>query len=758
MKRIFRLLPAVCLLLMLSACSKDNDTPTPPTPAESKGNVAFDLDAEVIEGEDTETEEKKSTASRGFDVEALADRARPQITASVGDLIDAHLFFAYTDKAANRLPTNIQTTAPIPTQFKVKEVKGSGNNRQIVLQIREKDINIPQYTTANKNKMWYVCGVIGGELKDGTLRFDPNTALIGGDTLSVGTKKKKLQVPYTFGWQAIKFTERTLSNGTKRESFYIKDAKFYPRGLFLRVAIKNSGVDRDNRPWGSYTLQKFRVKENTDYAPRATFSLQATAANLTSTGMSGFKPTTPGNQEFDFKYSLKEIDLGTDDWGNNLGKVNVRYYENVVGRDRFANNPELEKRRRVKSGYFWVWMADLKADAKEVPIDIIGNPLGLLRPRQSFVLKNLKYPTGKTNVTLARDLSLSRVQLSYIPLEYVARGNATRNYVGGKMNLREVDNGWTYPGAAQIGLWLGGGSFGAREIFTWDGNYGGENLRIKGNILTPTNRYVPTVDDWRTVVPHFREDVFQAETETHKEQKTRYYEYWNGSSLVVDKIFGRGSKRTFGTQDRKDIEGLRAEYSLFRKPDGSTPTKEWTQAQYKVHPTNPFVYYGIRHIRDRQNNFYERRRYCSAYRVESTDRGLIVQAYYIGTEGSKEADGQASWITAESNLLNKIANEDFWKQKMADGEVIERKFPVGGLYRVGTVIYDDFSRYHIQNLRVVWEGPFRSDTDFSMFMFRKDFGTAFLGKDDNGTDALNCLLRFFVIDPQQAYYEWGSRN
>lgn len=740
MKKIFRILPAVCLLLALSACSKSDTPDTPPTP--EKGNITFNLDAQVIEG----------SSSRGLDLEATEDHARPQITATAGELIDTYLFFAYADKGADGKPTNIQTTGPISTQLKVTKIEGTGNSRMLTLEIKEKNIDIPQYP-ANKNKMWYVCGVIGGEIKDNKLYYDPNTALLGGEVMSAG-QKKKVEIPYTFGWQAITFAPRTVG-GTTTDAFYIRNAKFLPRGVFMRLAIKNNGVDAQNKPWGNYVLKFLRIKENTHFAPKANFALQATPADLTSTGLSGFSSAATGDQAFEFKHTIESVYLGQTDTGQDLGYADVKSYQYVVGKD-VTNNLSVESKRAERIGYFWVWLAETTTGGNSVAVDIIGDPLGLLRPRQSFNLTGLQISASKKNTTIAKELTLNRAQLGYMPLEFVSRGNAARSYAGGQMYVEEVGNNWTYPGASSIGLWLGGGSFGIREFFTWDSGYGGKNLRVKEARWVPNNRYVPTVDDWRTVIPHFK-DGFQSEIETHKEQDTRYYEYWDGSRIVIDKIFGKGSQPTFGA-NRISIDGIRQEYTIFRKPDGGEPTKEMTQARYKPSPTNNKVYYGVRHLREMESNFYERRRYFSAYRVESTSNGLIVSAYYIGTEGSKEGDGMANWNAVESQWLDKIANEDFWKQKMEDGEVIERKFPVGGLYKVGTTVYDDWSRYHILNLRVVYERPLMSDTDFSMFEFHPDFGTAFVGKDDNGTDALNCLLRYFVVDPKEAYQQWGSKN
>lgn len=739
MKKIFRILPAVCLLLALSACSKSDTPDTPPTP--EKGNITFNLNAQVIEG----------SSSRGLDLEATADHARPQITATVGELIDTYLFFAYADKGADGKPTNIQTTGPISTQLKVTKIEGTGNDRMLTLEIKEKNIDIPQYP-ANKNKMWYVCGVIGGEIKNNTLYYDPNTALLGGEAMSAG-QKKKVEIPYTFGWQAITFAPRTVGS-TTTDAFYIRNAKFLPRGVFMRLAIKNNGVDAQNKPWGNYVLKFLRIKENTHFAPKANFALQATPADLTSTGLSGFSSAATGDQAFEFKHTIESVHLGYTDTGINLGYADVKSYQYVVGKDVTANL-SVDSKLKERIGYFWVWLAETATGGNSVAVDIIGDPLGLLRPRQSFNLTGLQISANKKNTTIAKELTLNRAQLGYMPLEFVARGNAARSYSGGFMYIEEVGQNWTYPGASSVGLWLGGGSFGVREIFAWDKGYGGKNLRVREARWVPNNRYVPTVDDWRTVIPHFK-DGFQSEIETHKEQDTRYYEYYDGTKVITDKIFGKGSD-TFGA-NRISIDGIRQEYTIFRKPDGGEPTKEMTQARYKPSPTNNNVYYGVRHLREMNNNFYERRRYFSAYRVESTPNGLIVSAYYIGTEGSKEGDGMANWGAVEAQWLDKIANEDFWKQKMEDGEVIERKFPVGGQYRVGTTVYEDWSRYHILNLRVLYERPLISDTDFSMFEFHPDLGTAFVGKKDNGTDALNCLLRYFVIDPKEAYQQWGSKN
>ncbi|MCI5561006.1 MAG: hypothetical protein MR396_06415 [Phocaeicola sp.] len=741
MKKIFRILPAVCLLLALSACSKSDTPDTPPTP--EKGNITFNLNAQVIEG----------SSSRGLDLEATADHARPQITATVGELIDTYLFFAYADKGADGKPTNIQTTGPISTQLKVTKIEGTGNDRMLTLEIKEKNIDIPQYP-ANKNKMWYVCGVIGGEIKNNTLYYDPNTALLGGEAMSAGLKKK-VEIPYTFGWQAITFAPRTVG-GTTTDAFYIRNAKFLPRGVFMRLAIKNNGVDAQNKPWGNYVLKFLRIKENTHFAPKANFTLQATPADLTSTGLSGFSSAATGDQAFEFKHTIESVHLGYTDTGINLGYANVKSYQYVVGKD-VTNNPSVESKRKERIGYFWVWLAETTTGGNSVSVDLIGDPLGLLRPRQSFNLTGLQIAASKKNTTIAKELTLNRAQLGYMPLEFVARGNAARSYSSGSLNIEEVGQNWTYPGASSIGLWLGGASFGVKELFTWSTeNYLSIDLRAKESKFIPNNRFIPTVDDWRTVIPHFREDIWNSEIETHKEVRTRYYEYWDGSKLFVDKIFGVGNSPTFGA-GRKDIDGTRQEFNKFRSPDGGEPTTETTKAYYRPSTTDNNVYYGVRHIRELQSNFYERRRYFSAYRVESTSNGLIVKGYYIGTEGSKEGDGTASWNTVESQWLDKIANEDFWKQKMEEGEVIERKFPIGGRTQVGTQI-GEWSRYHVQNLRIRKDVGSGADSDFSMFQFKPGFGTAFIGADTTVGDGLNCLLRYFVVDPKEAYQQWGSKN
>ncbi len=739
MKKIFRILPAVCLLLALSACSKSDTPDTPPTP--EKGNITFNLDAQVIEG----------SSSRGLDLEATADHARPQITATVGELIDTYLFFAYADKGADGKPTNIQTTGPISTQLKVTKIEGTGNSRMLTLEIKEKNIDIPQYP-ANKNKMWYVCGVIGGEIKNNTLYYDPNTTLLGGGTINAG-QKKKVEIPYTFGWQAITFAPRTVG-GTTTDAFYIRNAKFLPRGVFMRLAIKNNGVDAQNKPWGNYILKMLRIKQNANFSPKANFALQATQAALTSTGLSGFTAAATGDQEFEFKHTIESVHLGYTDTGQNLGYANVKSYEYIVGKD-VTNNPSVESKRKERIGYFWVWLAETATGGSTLSIDLIGDPLGLLRQRQSFNLKGLEIAADKKNVTIARELTLSRVQLGYMPLEFVARGNAARSYSSGELNIEEVGQNWTYPGASAVGLWLGGATFGARELWTMDTKYGGINLRVKDPKFLPDNRFIPTVDDWRTVIPHFREDTWQDELVTHKEIDTRYWEYYDGK-LHINKIFGRGSLPTFGT-NRKSINGGRKEYSVFHDINGGEPIKEVTQAYYKASTTNTQVYYGVRHIRHTQPDFYNRRRHFSAYKVESTPQGLIISSYYIGTEGSKEADGAAGWASAEANWVNTIANEDFWTKKMADGEVIERRFPTSAGWALATTVYDDWSHYHAHNLRVVKDTPIYN-TDFSFFEFKPGIGTAFQGKDDRPGDALNSMLRYFVVNPKEAYQQWGSKN
>lgn len=739
MKKIFWILPAVCLLLALSACSKSDTPDTPPTP--EKGNITFSLDAQVIEG----------SSSRGLDLEATADHARPQITATVGELIDTYLFFAYADKGADGKPTNIQTTGPIPTQLKVTKIEGEGNSRMLTLEIKEKNIDIPQYP-ANKNKMWYVCGVIGGEIKNDMLYYDPNTALLGGGIIKTG-QKKKVEIPYTFGWQAITFAPRTIG-GTTTDAFDIRNAKFLPRGVFMRLAIKNNGVNAQNKPWGNYVLKFLRIKGNDNFAPKASFSLQATPTDLTSTGLSGFTAAATGDQTFEFKHTIESVHLGYTDTGSDLGYANVKSYQYIVGKDA-STNPNVESKRAEKIGYFWVWLAETTTGGNSLSIDLIGEPLGLLRQRQSFNLTGLQIAADKKNVTIARELVLNRVQLGYMPLEFVARGNGTRFYLEGKTHIKEVDHQWTYPGASSIGLWLGGGTFGAREIWTWNSQYGGINLRVKDPNYLPDNRFIPTVDDWRTVIPHFREDTWQDELVTHKEIATRYWEYYDGK-LHIDKIFGRGNLPTFGS-NRKSINGSRKEYSVFRDPSGGEPTKEVTQAYYKASTSNTQVYYGVRHIRHTQADFYNRRRNFSAYKIESTPQGLIVRAYYIGTEGSKEIDGVAGWENVEANWVNTVANEDFWTKKMADGEVIERRFPISNGWAKGNNIYDDWTHYHAENLRVVRDTPIYN-TDFSFFEFKPGIGTAFQGKDDGKLDSLDSLLRYFVVEPKEAYQEWGSKN
>lgn len=757
LKTTLQSLLLLVLSLSMGAC-RDDLAPREMNQEESEAlapNLELSLEAELGEDESDSTGLRNLTLVGGSD----ESKRRPQIKLTKGQKIKAHVFFAYANKGsdgrATGSPTLIETPYEMTFEVTANKDAGTANGSNNVLQAINSNLNVSGVSSL-RDKAWYIMGVIGAKWNATTkkLEFDPNTALISKsqDVVASG-ETRSIAIPYTFSWTPITLSTKTTQTGVKDVAF-AKGARFKPRGLFMRFTLENS------LNYGMYVVKSVLIPEQEDYAARAILNVtKPTADNLKSGADYGFVRLGTGESKYEFQYGPKSVQIVTNPSGGTQ-TITVQDYKHIIGAKR-TNNPYIIN-PNPKSGYFWLWLADIKSGASNLNLSIIGDPLGRLNPRQNFALTGITIPSGKKGITLGRNLKLSKYR-PYTPLEFVARGNVVRPGYGDTPAGFEVGPRYGYPGASITGLWNAGANFGVSEVYNTKYRYPGENYNalMEKDGFKQANRFIPTANDWRTIIPMFpsgngttRENQWAAEDypgTTFVEEGT--VGDVMGFPLYTNKVFTSRSEYT------QIPLGKRMEISRIRDA-GTDPTRYqdlFTQANYAKLGDNSLV--GYRWLRYQSSNFADRRKYFCAYRLDfvaGDNGGMRARTVYIG-EDTMTPNGRTNAEADEEAWMKTIQTEAFWTKRTETGEVIERIFPQGGWTRPGSTREGSFSRYYTRN-RYVNAGLI-TDTPLVDFEFAKDGWAYHLMYVNTGSvQADNMLLRYFVLDPGIAYEEWGSRN
>lgn len=758
----------ICLLLCSVSCRDDliekrmaeSDRVNP------EDNVELSLDG--LLGEEEYETDSLADEMRSFTLVSgsAGERNRPHIQINKGETIVAHLFFAYANKDLRGNPTVIQTPIPITFTAKTARTADARKGSYSGLEALRQTINIPNFA-ANKDKVWFVMGGVGGTKSNNKLSFDPNNQLMGmdNDLVAAGDTKSGVDIPYTFPWTRINFeTIRKTDYNSPRtvDAAQLKGLRFSPRGMFVRFKVLNTNPDN-----GVFVLKNVSVPVQTDYAPYASLKLTGiTLDELTGGKHMGFVAegfTTPRN--YSFKYGLEVVEVL---YAYNAATKKPMYktlvvnkYAHYVGRKQVTTPIKIDPNPSV--GYFWMWFADLKPTASKIKMELIGDPLGALASRQSTGDRlTARIPEGKAGYTIARDFNLTKTR-QLIPLEFVARGNMARPGTAVGNEGFEVGPKVFTLGYSINNLNYAGGSFGEHEVYNFpDYDHKVEGIDEKAD-YKHSNRFIPTVDDWRTVVPIFRwggrlkDEAFLWENRNPAEPNQTYTGYVGEAGYGdVFGMYNEGKNRLFGRDASKpqiSFDDEREEVSRFRFRGGGYQN-ERTKAYYKRADDN--MIYGTRWLRHNERSFEERRRYFSAYRMSynpntDTKGTLTVEAVYIGTERinkTNEAQDVREWV-------ERAGNPQWWLQKYQEGEVVVRTFPGGGFTNPGLKKEGEMSRYYADNRYYNSE-----NRDLATFEFSKSGHTVHIGSVNVGHNrtANNMLLRYFVTDPYQAYQEWGSRN
>lgn len=735
---------ASLLLLLAASCSSEHSSLAVEEPAKEKvGNVELSFNLGLEADEDL----------RSLTVEAGGDDVarRPLIKINEGDKINAHIYLAYADKGADGSPTGAVTMLPDPFPIVIKansaKAPGEDNGVYAGLEATNQTVNISNMHLL-RDKVWYVMGVIGGTLNNGKLEFDPNPALLNQTQDEVAAKEiRQPNIPYTFPWSKLTVSQKQVSGNTV-DVLSIEGVRFKPRGLFLRFDVRN------NTDHGMYVLKSLDIPQQDDYAVAATLDATPPTLSELASGTKDFgfarlgsSTTTP----YSFKFGEKQVTIVTDYQGG-TANLTIKDYAHYISKTGISHPYIVDP--KPKTGRFWLWFADLKSTASTIKMTLVGDPLGRLRPRQNFTLTSMAIPSGKKGASAARTLNIVKYR-PYTPLEYVARGNVVRSGNGDTHEGFEVGPRYGYAGGAIYDSYNAGVNFKDTDVFDITNKKG---VTIKPGFVQ-ANRFIPTVNDWRTVVPNFNEPTGVA----HEKQWAE--EDWPNPGVVKEgttkDILGYASGwnngipmefKTFGSSPLPQIPmGKRGEFTRFRSPDG-TYADEATVAHYYRIGNNTIV--GYRYVRRTKIDFAERRKYFCAYRIEFTSGAqgkMLAREVYIG-EDTKIANGASNAEADEEAWLEVIKTDGFWSEREAAGEVIVRNFPRAGF--AGPGLYEDtFARYFTSNRDSGNRRYPLISYEFAEDGFRKMFSWNFLGNPGNSMQ-----LRYFVTDPGVAYQEWGSRN
>lgn len=751
----------VCVFACSISCR--DDIIKPQGEADKKipeSNAVLTLSADLGE-EEYETKELAEEA-RSFTLESgtASGRNQPHISIAENEQITAQLYFAYVSKNKQGQLTGRPTliTTPVNITFTAKTERKPGSKTSYTgLEALQQSIQIPELER-NRDKIWFVMGVVGGRVEDRKHIFDPNEQLLGADNdlVAAGDKKYGVNIPYTFPWTRINFTTVTKTINKQKKQVDVASLnklRFSPRGVFMRFKVLNTNPDN-----GVFVLKKVSIPVQTDYAPRAALKLtDLKLEDLTASKHVGFVAdafTEPRNYSFkfgqDFVEVLSSYNVAT---GEPIYKYHlVSKYAHYVGVGQVTKPIKIDP--IPGKGYFWIWFADLIPNASKIKMELVGDPLGALKARHSVGDKlTARIPEGKVGYTIARDFNLTKTR-QLIPLEFVARGNLARPGTSLRDMGFEVGPKAYALGNTLIGLNIAGGSFGEHEV------YGFSPFREKDD-YRQSNRFIPTVDDWRTVIPIFRwgrsnESAFLWENRNpwaSTQDNVGYVAEENYGDVFG--VYNEGNNRLFGSGDKRQIsfEDERIEVSRFRFRGGGYQN-ERTKAYYKRQDDNTI--YGTRWLRHTENTFEERRRYFSAYRLSynpntSTKGTLTVEAVYVGTEMINKDDEHLDML----EWVRLAGDPKWWVRKYQEGEVIVRTFPGGGFTNPGLRHEGEMARYYTDNR--YYNDP---NKGLATFEFSKSGHTIHIGSVNIGHNrtANNMLLRYFVTDPFLAYQEWGSRN
>lgn len=759
MKGIKTLPLLLCLSLgYLCSCQDSIVEPTDESASQQSinqvPNAEISLDLSLDESEHQDLNEQV----RSFNIQAgTGGRSRPHIAISANKTFPAHLIFAYTDVDRQGNPTGqatVLSNKPVAITLRAKTNKIAGRAYNSGLEAINVSFNLPEIESKH-NKAWFVMGVVGATLKDGLLQFDPNNAFMGknNDYVVTGTTKENVGIPYTFPWKRIYFRKEG-----KRTRGALSGLMLRPRGLFLRFEVSNE----TNR--GVYILEKVNIPAGQGYSPRAALNFDGLGLQQLTQGQEvGFKTLATGTSSYAFKHETQKITIITGVNALNettTGELDVDVYTHYIGTGNVANL-SIGTPRPKTPGFFWLWFADVQKGTNTLNMDIIGDPLGTLHPRQRYRLSRVGIPSDKVGYTAARTLKVAKGR-PYIPLEFVSRGNVARSgYRTDDQYGFEVGPKSGKAGTTLVSNWYGGGSFGEDNVYDiWALDGRTYKLVLKDQFRQHPNRYIPTVNDWRTVIPIFRMPVPFDDIAFQYESTTNSVATEASKESIVKR---NGNYRVFGgaSQSLINVTGQRHEVSRFRQVGGGYHD-ETTRATYVR--VNEHQIIGLRWLRENiRNNDEERRKYFSAYRLTykpgvHNEGGLRAEAVYIGNERIRSG----SAVEDEAAWLKEIQKPEYWKEKEISGELIIRNFPHGGFDNPGRGnVMDKVTRYYTMNRwgnDRGWRAIKGHYNPILTFQFTVNGQGIFFEPIYHSRSANNMLLRYWLVDPAKAYEEWGSRN
>lgn len=749
------------------------------------GNVELSIEAAL--GQESSIELSPDDALKSVTLQAgtSAGRKRPHIVLAEGEQIPGYLIFAYASRGADGNITGEPTvlaSKPKAITFTAKAAKSASQSGYNQLEALRQVIDLSEIDQ-HPDKVWFVSGVIGARYNEQSklLEFDPNSSLMGAqlDAVAHG-EKRRVSIPYTFGWQQITFERmRKTDYNQVREvrSARMSGVRFRPRGLFVRFNVKNETAH------SLYVLKSLRFPTGQAFSPKVSLQFPTRLNDFVQGKENTFAALAPTQaHELSFPFGEKRVKIKINE-GAGEKYVTVQDYKYYLG-SISVTNPYIINNPPRQTDFFWVWLGDLRSDASTYTLELVGESLGSLRNNHKVHLRNIQIPSGRVGYTVARTIRVEKSR-PYTPLEFVSRGNLVRAGYGdwndgtttipGSNEIHEVGPQYGYAGSSFRGQWLPGSSFSLSEVWRWD--QWDASLHPNSSFQFP-NRFIPEVEDIRTIIPIFRHaDVGMGYADDREKDAARsnnsgyrYYEKVEEDIMGANNnvhIFGDPESVNNQNTQQAFISGQRIESVRIHDWDGDGTTRVTPgqtdyrdlrmQANYARLDKNTIV--GTRFLRHDAASFEDRRKYFCAYSLEftpyngqSNPGGLKIRSVYIGTD---RLNATATPAVDEEAWMQQIRERSWWEEKESQGEVIERIFPLSGFQNPGGglgVTEGDDARYFVQS---VW-GTRRNDW-LAFFIHKRGLRLQLWNPGSKAT-ADDMLLRYFVLSPRTAFEKWGSRN
>lgn len=508
---------------------------------------------------------------------------------------------------------------------------------------------------------WYVCGILGGELDNNTVKFD---GFVDGYTPKDNSGNKTTfgaEIPYIFGW-------RKLETNQAKKTIKTKDpVRFKQFGSIVRLKVTNNTgfsfkyngvrIITSNILVGQFDLSAFDNVATSDLADTDDNALRDATSAAYKKVFKAFNFTQRATTDAKIT-SLKSTNNFS--MHNDLSYYDYKFNDFVT----LANGSSA-------TGYVYVWMAP-----KQQTVNIYSSQEGVGSPVETKQISKTQFMLMAIPTETSAGDKVVPTSINMIPA-YGTRAN----YVSGRNYPAKGSVVYNFPPLSYIAKH---DNFGTEAELSSDANQDVAHTQrysyseIESNVNNPSkkpNGYIFASDVyWRSIIPQ----AYGFSGLRKKTDGTPYYNYSMGIvSPAMLPVQGWTSPKLVYQSASKGVQvnGKTVAYmiGLSKQPDY---INDATEGQvYQGYAKNPFAR-ASSGITTQLNwittNDY---RYVMRWEDDNNNNAILTQRY-LGPRFVLDMDD--------------IANEDFWKAPNSGTYPadVKRIIPLAGVYIYDTGLFD----------------------------------------------------------------------